>query len=181
MDTKLNNKYHKYAATEEAFAVLFVKKHLRKAQGCWVDIINCRQYEMSEDQLHFRYVNGGLFKRKLKPKYPPKSDFTVNGQFDESNYILMVRAITWETAHLDIEQQKSKRVSPLNFKITGVSYDKNKGCNGYFRDDAPPEIKALENDLSNRTNPLWDRAMKYVNEPEFVYKIKSVNLYRTGR
>ncbi len=50
---------------------------------------------------------------------------------------------------------KVKKVSPLNFKITGVSYDKNKGREGFFRDDAPPEIKALEQDLSNRTNPLW--------------------------
>lgn len=180
MDKKLINKYRKYAATEEAFAVLFVKKHLRKAQGHWIDITDCRQYEMSEDQLHFRYVNGGLFKRKLKPKYPPKSDFVVNGKFDENTYTLMVRAITWETAHLDIAQQKSKKVSPLNFKITGVSYDKNRGRKGYFRDDAPPEIKALEQNLSNRTNPLWDRAMEYVNEPEFVYKIKSVNLFRGG-
>lgn len=180
MDKKLINKYRKYAATEEAFAVLFVKKHLRKAQGHWVDITDSRQYEMSDDNLHFRYVHGGLFKRRIKPKYPPKSDFMVNGKFDEHTYTLMVRAITWETAHRDIEQQKSKRVRPLNFKITGVSYDKNKGQKGYFRDDAPPEIKALEQNLSNRTNPLWDRAMKYVKEPEFVFKIKSVSIFQGG-
>lgn len=180
MDKKLVNKYREYAATEEAFAVLFVKRHLRKAQGHWVDITYCRQYEMSDDELHFRCVHGGLFKRKLKPVYPPKSGFTENGKFDEGTYTFMVRAITWETAHRDIEQQKSKRVSPLNFKITGVSYDKNKGHKGYFRNNAPPEIIALEQDLSNRTNPLWDRAMKYINEPEFVYEIKSVNLFRGG-
>ena len=90
----------------------------------------------------------------------------------------LVRAITWETAHKDIEQQKSRRVSPLNFSITGVSFDIHKGNKSYFRDDAPPEIKALEQNLSNRTDPLWDSAMKYVNEPEFVYKIKGVRLYK---
>ena len=54
----------------------------------------------------------------------------------------MTRAITWETAHKDIEQQKSKRVEESNFRITGVSYDKNRNNKNYFRDDAPPEIKA---------------------------------------
>ena len=181
MDKKLINKYREYAATTEAWAVLFVKKHLRKAQGHWVDITDSRQYEMSENELHFRYVNGGLFNRRLKPKYPLKAEFTVNGKFDERTYIMMVRAITWETSHLDIEQQKLKKVSPLNFSITGVSYDKNKGCKGFFRDDAPAAIKALEKDLSDRTNPLWDRAMNYVNEPEYVYKIKSVNLFRGAK
>jgi len=88
----------------------------------------------------------------------------------------MIRAVTWETAHKDIEQQKSKKVVALKFKITGVSYDKNRDNRGYFRDDAPPEIKALAKNLYDRTNPLWDKAMQYVNEPEFVYKIKQVSV-----
>lgn len=178
MDKALLRKYKEYAATEEAYAVLFVRKHLRKAQGHWIDITDSRKYEMSDDDLHFRYVHGGLYKRRLQPKYPTKSEFTFNGKFDERTYMQLVRAITWETAHKDIEQQKSKRVSPLNFSITGVSFDKNKDNKSYFRDDAPPEIKALAKNLLNRTDPLWDSAMKYVNEPEFVYKIKGVRLFK---
>ena len=96
------------------------------------------------------------------------------GKFDEHSYYLMARAITWETAHKDIEQQKSKKVKASKFKITGVSYDKNRGNNDYFRDDAPMEIKALADNLYDRTNPLWNKALQYVNEPEFVYKIKQV-------
>ncbi len=42
----------------------------------------------------------------------------------------------------------------MNFKITGVSYDKNRGNKNYFRADAPPEIKALARNLNDRTNPL---------------------------
>ena len=178
MDKALLGRYREYADTEEAYAVLFVRKHLRKAQGHWIDITDSRQYEMSDDKLHFRYVHGCLYKRRLQPKYPPKSEFTFNGKFDERTYMQLVRAITWETAHKDIEQQKSKRVSPLNFSITGVSFDKNKENKSYFRDDAPPEIKALEQNLSNRTDPLWDIAMKYVSEPEFVYEIKEVRLFK---
>jgi hypothetical protein len=174
MDDKLLKKYLEYANTEESFAVLFVKKHLAQAKGYWVDIVDCRRYEMSSDNLHFRFVVGGLYKRKIQPQYPSKSAHTIDGKFDERRYYLMVRAITWETAHKDIEQQKSKSIASRKFKITGISYDKNRSKKDFFREDAPPEIKALANNLNNRTNPLWDRALQYANKPEFVYEIKKV-------
>jgi hypothetical protein len=180
MDDKLLRRYLAYAKTDEAFAVLFTKTHLAQAKGHWVGIVDCRRYEMSEDNLHFRFVEGGLYKRKIRPQYPPKSAYTVDGKFDERAYYLMTRAITWETAHKDIEQQKSDHVSAVRFKITGVSYDKNRDNTGFFRDDAPPEIKALARNLYDRTNPLWDKAMRYVNEPEFVYKIKQVEIMQPG-
>ncbi len=61
MDDKLLKKYLEYAKTEESFAVLFVKKHLAQAKEHWVDIVDCRRYEMSSDNLHFRFVVGGLY------------------------------------------------------------------------------------------------------------------------
>lgn len=176
MNDKLLKKYLEYASTEEAMAVLFVKKHLAQAKGHWVDVVACRRYEMSSDNLHFRFVIGGLYKRKIQPQYPSKSAYTVDGKFDERGYYLMTRAITWETAHKDIGQQKSKNVTPSKFKITGVSYPKNRSEDNYFRDDAPPEIKALAKNLNDRTNPLWDRAMQYVDDQEFVYEIKQVSI-----
>ena len=178
MDQKLLYRYRKYANTEKSFAVLFVKKHLNKAKGHWVDIDECDRYYMSRDELHFRFVNGGLYKRKIQPNYPPKSEFTKNGVFDELNYYLMIRAITWETAHKDIQQQKSQKMKPLNFSISGVSYEKERDSSNYFRDDAPAEVKLLANNLRDRTNPLWDIAMKYINEPEFIYEIRKVRVYR---
>ena len=176
MDKKLFKKYLEYAGSEEAIAVLFVKKHLQKAKGHWVDISDCRRYEMSDDDLHFRYVYGALYKRNLKPKYPPKSNFTVNGKLNEREYYLAIRAITWETAHQDIEQQKQKGTKGIRFKISGVSYDKNRKNQNFFRDDAPQKIKALAKNLNDRTHPLWDSALKYANRPEFVYKIKNIQL-----
>ncbi|MGG6241949.1 hypothetical protein ACQ4N7_25290 [Nodosilinea sp. AN01ver1] len=174
MDDKLLKKYLEYAKTEESFAVLFVKKHLAQAKGHWVDIVDYRRYEMSSDNLHFRFVLGGLYKRKIKPQYPSKSVYTIGGKFDERRYSLMVRAITWEAAHKDIEQQKSKNIASRKFKITGISYDKNRSNKDFFREDAPPAIKALANNLNNRTSPLWDRALQYANKPEFVYEIKKI-------
>jgi len=132
---------------------------------------------MSPDNMHFRFVVGRLYVRKLHPSYPPKSAFTVNGRFSEDRYYLMIRAITWETAHKDMNQQKAAKVRPLNFKMRGVSYDRNRHNANFFRKDAPPEIKALAADLSDRTNPLWDTALKYANAPEFVYEIRQAKVY----
>lgn len=176
MDDRLLARYREYASTEEAFAVLFVKKHLAQAKGHWVDAVDFRRYEMSPDNLHFRFVVGGLYERKIHPQYPPKSAYTVSGRFDENSYYLMTRAITWETAHNDIEQQKAARVRPLKFEVTGVSYDRNRGNKNYFRDDAPPEIKALANNLYDRTDPLWDQAMQYVSAPDFIYEIRKAKV-----
>jgi len=174
MDDKLLKKYLKYARTDEAFAVLFVKKHLAEAKGHWVDVVNCRRYEMSSEKLHFRFVVGGLYKRKIQPQYPSKSAYIIDDKFDQKSYYLTIRAITWETAHKDIEQQKSKKRASRRFKINGISYEKNRSNRDFFREDAPPEIKALANNLHDRTNPLWDKALQFVNKPEFVYEIKQI-------
>ena len=176
MDERLLARYREYASTEEAFAVLLVKKHLAQAKGHWVDVVDYRRYEMSPDNLHFRFVRGGLYKRKLHPQYPPKSLYTANGQLDEHRYYLMTRAITWETAHKDIEQQKAAKVRPLKFEVTGVSYDKNRDNRNFFRDDASPEIKALASNLYDRTDPLWDKALQYATAPEFVYEIRKAKV-----
>lgn len=176
MNKKLLEKYREYASTEESLAVLFVKKHLREAKGYWVDPLDWKRYEMSLNTLHFRFVRGGLFKRKIRPKYPPKSKYTINGKFDDRTYYLMVRAITWEAAHKDIEQQKSRNIRPRKFKLTGVSYDKNRNNKNFFRKDTPPEIKALAKNINDRTDRLWDRALQYRVKPEFVYKIRSIYL-----
>jgi hypothetical protein len=176
MNEQLLARYRKYARTDEAYAVAFVKLHLAEARGHWIDPVNFRRYEMSEDVLHFRYVEGGLFRRRLRPVYPPESDFTSNGRLDETQYAFVTRAITWEAAHKDIEQQKAAKVRPLRFEVTGVSYDRNKDNKNFFADDAPPEIKELAKNLSDRTNPLWDKALLYANRPEYVYEIRSARV-----
>jgi len=180
MYAELRQKYLEYAETEEAQAVLFVKKHLAQAKGHWVDIVDCRRYEKSPDPLHFRFAVGGLYKRRLTPQYPAKSDYTSDGRFRERDYYLATRVITWETAHRDIEQQKMQRVAATKFKITGVSYDRNRNNKHCFRDGTPPEIMALAANPNDRTDPLWDRAVSYLVRPEFVYEIKTVEIVKPG-
>lgn len=178
MEDKLLAKYREYASSEEAFAVLFVKRHLAEARGYWIDPEEFRRYEMSPDDLHFRYVVGRLYRRKRVPRYPPRSDFIINGAFDERRYLHVTRAITWDTAHKDIAEQRSAGAPGLQFEVTGVSYDRNRGSTGFFREDAPPEIKALAKNLQDRTDPLWDHALKYASAPEFVFEVRMARVLR---
>ena len=41
---------------------------------------------MSDDKLDFRSVVGAIYTRKLKPKCPPKSEFSIQGRFDDRRY-----------------------------------------------------------------------------------------------
>ena len=176
MDSKLLDRYRRYASSEEAFAVLFIKRHLPQAKGHWIDAVDYRRYEMSPDNLHFRFVKGGLYRRTLQPQYPPKSTCTFHGKFDEDRYHQITRAITWAAAQTDIQQQKARKVRPLKFEVSGVSYDKNRDNKNFFRDDAPAEIKALASNLYDRTDPLWDQALQYANVPEYVYEVRRARL-----
>lgn len=125
---ELFRKYIEYASSDEALSVLFVKKELKNSKGHWIDIIDFESYyDISYDDLEFKSVVCGLFKRIIKPNYPPKSDFKINGKFDEDNYYKSIRAITWNTAQEDIQQQKNKGIKGIKYKIRGVKYNKNRG------------------------------------------------------
>jgi len=101
---KCVDKYKEYAKSPEAFAVLFVKKHLKTLK--WIKITD---YDYIGDEgyrkLKFSYVECELFERTITPKYPKKSDYE-----SEEYYIRVCRAITWETAHRDISLQEEKGV-----------------------------------------------------------------------
>jgi hypothetical protein len=164
--------YLEYASTAEAMAILFVKKNMQQqSAGKWVDIISCEQYERSEDKLHFRFVECGLYRRMIKPKYPPQSEFMNKGNFDERSYYTAIRAITWETANRDIEQQKAQGVIGEKYRITGVRYNKNKGK----YKSKPPWLDP--NSIFYGASPStfrWHERRAYEYEPEWVYEIKAI-------
>lgn len=171
MNDKLLGMYLEYASTDEAMAIVFVKKHMPESAQKWVDVIDCERYELSEDKLHFHFVEYGLYKRTLKPKYPPKSQFTNKGEFDEKSYYMAVRAITWEVANLDIKQQKEKGIVGEKYRITAVRYNKNKGK---YR-KKPPWLDP--NSAFYGASPesfRWRERRMYEYEPEWVYEIKSI-------
>lgn len=148
MNEKLLAMYLEHASTDDAMAILFVKKNMQQSGQKWVDIIDCdryESYELNQDKLlHFRSVEYGLYKRTIKPKYPPKSEFTNNGKFDERNYYTAVRAITWEAANRDIAQQKEKGIIGETYLITGVRYNKNKSKVRSSKPEWVYEIKSIK-------------------------------------
>lgn len=163
--------YLEHASSDSAMAILFVKKNVQEAAEKWIDIISCERYELSEDKLHFRFVEYGLYKRILKPKYLPKSEFTNNGKLDEKNYYTAIRAITWEVANLDIEQQKAKGVVGEKYRITAVRYNKNEGK---YR-TTPPWLDPNSAFYGTPPRDLrWRERRMYEHEPEWIYEIKSI-------
>ena len=177
MKKSLIEKYKKYSTTAESFAVLFVKKYLRAAENKWIDILNFRtDFYDDAKELEFEYVVCELFPKEIKPEYPPRKNFK-----KEEDYILACRAITWETAHADIDDQRAKGIQGVKYSLRGKKVPvKNPNYTGeYFTKDAPEEIKALAKNLNDTTDPLWDIAIKYVNhEEKYFYKYKLVSVKR---
>lgn len=166
--------YLKYASTDEARAVLFVKKQLKESAGHWIDVIDFVSYQNhNPNDLEFKIVVCGLYKRIMKPKYPPKSNFTFNGKLNEKEYYLSVRAITWETAHKDVSQQKSKGTKGVIFEIKGVKYNKNKGK---FIKDPPWLNSPVWQDVDIYSLRGTDRSyvQQFLAPPDWRYEIKSI-------
>lgn len=166
--------YLDYASTDEARAVLFAKTHIKKSPGHWIDIVDCDAYQStSPSVLEFKLVVCGLYKRKLKPIYPPKKKFKYDCKFDQGEYYLAVRAITWETANKDISQQKGKGIKGELFEIKGVKYNKNKGK---FIKKPPWLDDPTWKDLDIYSLRGADRSyvQQFLAAPDWRYEIKSV-------
>lgn len=146
----------------------------------WVDITDTDySNHYNPNKLQFKKVKCELFLRTIKPKYPPKKDF----QNDE-DYYLVCRAVTYNTALKDIEKQRRKGIRGKKYIIEGVRYfDKKKKRPSYFIESASKEIKELEKHLNDndKTNPLWDEAVRYINEDYYKfdnYSYKITNIKR---
>ena len=112
---ELVEKYKKYCCTYESFAVLFVKKYLIASDGKWIDIVDCDvDFNDNVGNLEFKNVTCELFKKKILPKYPPKQIFE-----SDEDYILTCRAITWQTAHEDINTQRAQNIQGPKYSLSG--------------------------------------------------------------
>ena len=173
----LIEKYKLYSRTEESYAVLFVKKHLRAAENKWIDIVDFEVGQHNEfEKLEFEFVVCELFEKNIRPQYPSRKLFQY-----EHEYILACRAITWETAHRDIAEQRQKKIHGSQYSLRGIRKRiKNPQYTGnFFVSDAPDEIKALAKNLNDRTDPLWDIAMQYIcREERYFYRYKIIEVKR---
>jgi len=105
-------------------------------------------------------LNANFSKELSNPIIRQKKIFENN-----ADYYLACRSITYNVAHKDIKEQKERGVKGEKYIIEGIRYfDRSKKKPSYFIESAPEEIKNLANNLNDKTNPLWDVALKYTNE-----------------
>lgn len=165
MDQKLLEEYRRYITSDEGRAVLFVKKYLNASKDKWIDILSYDEdWHYDHHSLQYKKVVCELFTKKMRPKYNEvNADL---GKYSRDN-----RYITWVTARTDIDNQRSKGIKGPCYEIVGRLIK----TKSRFVDDAPAEIKALEKNPNDKTNPLWDIAVKkYMRESEYDYVIKYI-------
>ena len=85
--------------------------------GKWIDIVDLKERRKYEGRWDFDYFIIELFPRKRSPKYPAGMD-------DEGK-----KYITWQTAHIDISEQRAEGYKGTRFKICPKLVNRNKGKN----------------------------------------------------
>lgn len=114
---KVFNDYLDYLESEEA-TIVFITKNLVNSVDTkkkWIDVVEFDCWGIRGKKYAFNYFIVELFERKIWPKFPKGAT------------IEMKRAITWNTAHEDIQQQRFKGIRGPMFLITCPLYNVNKG------------------------------------------------------
>lgn len=114
---KILKDYHDYLKSKEA-TVVFIAKNLADkldTKNKWVDVVDLDSWGSRGEKFAFNYFIVELFERKIHPVYPKDAD------------LRLCKAITWKTAHDDIEQQRTKGMRGSMFLITCHLFNKNKG------------------------------------------------------
>ena len=167
---KCVDKYKECAESPEAFAVLFVKKHLKTFKWIKITDYDYVGYDGYE-KLKFLYVKCELFERTITPQYPKKSDY----ESDEEDYIRVCRAITWETAHRDIALQEEKGVKgePKTLTVVRKLISKARKYKRFVLKDFSINYKELQQELdkfgAKAIDKVPEASRKYVYE-EKVWK-----------
>lgn len=124
----LLKQYRDYAKSYEATIVFIVRDSTKiDTTDKWIDVISfdsygekCikynKEYKYCEKEAFlFNYIMVELFDKKMHPKYPKDAS------------VELKRAITWETAHADIKQQRTDGVRGPMFLATCPLINKNRG------------------------------------------------------
>lgn len=108
--------YISYVESGESAAV-FITRDIAdeiNTKGKWIDVIDLDTFD-KQGRKAFNYFIVELFDRKIRPVYPEKADD------DTKKYI------TWQTAHKDINEQRSRGIRGPKYIVLSHLYNKNKG------------------------------------------------------
>ena len=116
---KYDAEYISYIESGESAAVFVARDIVRSINttGKWIDIVDLKDRRKYEGRWDFDYFIIELFPRKRSSKYPAGMD-------DEGK-----KYITWQTAHIDITEQRAEGYKGTRFKICPKLVNRNKGKN----------------------------------------------------
>lgn len=116
---KYDAEYISYIESGESAAVFVARDIVRSINttGKWIDIVDLKERRKYEGRWDFDYFIIELFPRKRSPQYPAGMD-------DEGK-----KYITWQTAHIDISEQRAEGYKGTRFKICPKLVNRNKGKN----------------------------------------------------
>lgn len=114
---KYDSKYISYVKNGGSAAVFIVRDIVSSidTSGMWIDVISTSGYKNKFNQWDFSSITIELFPRKTKPIYP--QDATP----EDKKYI------TWQTANVDIANQRSQGYRGKKFTIYPKLVNKNQG------------------------------------------------------
>ena len=160
---KYSAEYILYLANGESVAVFITRDIVNSinTSGKWIDVIELQGRENMYGKWSFKKIIVEIFPRKINPVYPKEATIETK------------KFITWETAHRDIEMQRSKGVKGIKYEIIPKLINLNKGK--YEEVDALWDIRLGSwVDCEWRDYPCEIRKRKIPLKPKWEYKILSV-------
>jgi len=114
---KYDAAYISYVNNGESAAVFITRDIAANVPtaGKWIDVIEMDTKGRRDDRWDFNYFIVELFPRKTKPVYPPDA-------YDEEK-----KYITWQTAHKDIADLRSRGYHGPRYKVVPKLVNRHKG------------------------------------------------------
>lgn len=161
---KYDAEYISYVERGDSAAVFIIRDIVRSinTSGMWIDIIKTSGNKNKYDKWDFSSITAELFPRKTKPVYPN------NARMEDKKYI------TWQTAYLDINEQRQQGYKGQKFTVCPKLVNKNQG--------KTKTVEKIWNKKFERyVPPNWPRSpdcelhkVKVPIKPEWEYHIISI-------
>ncbi len=116
MERKYNTEYINYVRHGESAAV-FITRDIAKeipTDGMWIAVVDGENKRRKDGRWDFKYFIIELFPRIINP------DYSKCISEEDKKYT------TWETAHIDIEKQRSKGYHGVKYKVIPCLVNRNK-------------------------------------------------------
>ena len=168
---KYDAEYISYIESGESAAVFITRDIVKsiRTEGKWVDVISIDGQLNENGRWDFNSFSVELFPRQIRPIYPQYASD------DEKKYI------TWQTAHADIQNLRSRGYKGVKFeifpKLVNANRGKYKTVNAIWNKSlecwVPRRMFVASGKLKKTSSFEW-RKKKIPKEPEWEYHILKI-------